>query len=72
MVCAACQIHNTLYGVTKKSQARPVDDIIVTSSRKVRTNNVPTDGPIPTSSRAINPALIRTLPSRSRDHTDTP
>ena len=35
MSCPSCEVHAVVYGVTKKSQARPKDDPIPTSSRKI-------------------------------------
>ena len=40
MGCPGCEIHNVVYGVTKKSDAKPKDDVIPTSSKRVAINNV--------------------------------
>lgn len=36
MGCPGCEIHNAIYGVTKKSSARPKDAPIPTSSKRIR------------------------------------
>ena len=56
MSCPGCEIHAVVYGVTKKTDAKPEDGVIPTSSKRVAIHDV-------VASPVIEEEGDRTIPS---------